>query len=341
MLPPAPRVPALAGRAAALALVFAALLGALLVLVRPWYTSWGTTDEERSGALPGDGLVPGPVRETRAIAIAAPATQVFAWVAQIGQDRGGFYSYELLEDLVGCEMPNVRELDPELQRWNVGSKLWMYPPDELDGLGHATLIHHEPGRALIFGTNTPSDPPGSAPTGAWSFVVEPTGPDSARLITRASGGAMPTLLGTAYTLAIFEPLHFAMERRMLEGIRGLAEGHPISPARDALQLGTWLATFAAFVAAGALALRGRAFWRRLATFGAAGAAFQIVTLAQPSPLLGFGLVIALALLSRPSASATPDHGAGDSARVLEPASRPARQAGQGEGACQSPPSNAS
>jgi len=316
MLLPAPRVPAITGRAAALAVVFAVLMGLLLVCARPWYASWGTTLEERSGPLPGDGLAPGPVHETRAIAIAAPAAQVFAWVAQIGQDRAGFYSYELLEDLAGCEMPNVQQLDPALQRWSVGSKLWMYPPDELDGLGHATLIHHEPGRALVFGTNTPSDPPGSPPTGSWSFVVEPTGPSSSRLLTRASGGAIPTLLGAAYTLAVFEPLHFAMERRMLEGIRALAEGRPMSSTRDALQLLTWLSTFALFIATGASALLGRAFWRRLLAFGAAGGAFQVVTLAQPSPLLGFGLVIAIVLLSRPSASGT----SGDAARVLEPAS---------------------
>lgn len=306
----------LAGRAAALAVVFAALLSTLLVGVRPWYTSWGTTPEERSGPLPGDGLVAGPVHDTRAIAISAPAAHVFAWVAQIGQDRAGFYSYELLEDLVGCEMPNVRHLDPALQRWSVGSKLWMYPADELDGLGHATLIHYEPGRALIFGTNTPSDPPGSAPTGSWSFVVEPTGPASSRLITRASGGAMPTLLGAAYTLAVFEPLHFAMERRMLEGIRGLAEGRPISPARDACMLFTWFAAFVACVIAGALALRGRERWRPFAAFAAASGVFQVVTLAQPSPLLGFGLIVALAVLLRPSARGA----ARDVARVLRTAS---------------------
>ena len=312
---PSSPAPTIAVRAAALAVVFAALMGTLLVGVRPWYTSWGTTLEERLRPLPGDGLVGGPVHETRAIAIAAPAAQVFAWVAQIGQDRAGFYSYELLEDLVGCEMPDVRRLDPALQRWSIGSKLWMYPADELDGRGHATLIHHEPGRALIFGTNTPSDPPGSAPTGSWSFVVEPSGPESSRLITRASGGAMPTLLGAAYTRAVFEPLHFAMERRMLEGIRGLAEGRAISPTRDALTLASWFGAFVAFIAAGAAVLGGRGLWRPLAAFGASGGVFQVVTLAQPSPLLSLGLVVGLALLLRPSASAA----ARDATRVLESA----------------------
>lgn len=312
---PLPRRPGIAARVAALAGVFSALMLILIAWVRPVYESWGATSTEQTQPLPGDGLVAGPVRETRAIAIAAPAARVFAWVAQLGQDRAGFYSFELLEDLAGCEMPNVQHLDPALQRWSVGMKLWMYPPDELDGMGHATLIYHDPGRALVFGTNVPTDPPGSAPTGTWSFVVEPTGTEASRLITRASGGAMPTLLGAAYNLAVFEPVHFVMERRMLEGIRGLAEGRPITRTDDALLLSTWLGTFAAFVAAGVLALWGSHFWRRLLAFAAAGVAFQIVTLAQPSPPWSVGLVLLLALLLRPGSSAASHDAEGQ----LEPA----------------------
>jgi hypothetical protein len=273
--------------------VFAALLVGLLSIVRPWYESWGATPEESAAVLPGDSLTPGRVRETRAIGIEAPAAQVFAWVAQLGQDRAGFYSYELLEDLVGCEMPNLQALDPTLQHWRVGDKLWMYPPAKLDGMGHATLLYHEPDRALVFGTNTPADASGSSPTGAWSFVVTPTGARSSRLLTRASGGAIPSLLGVAYTRTIFEPLHFAMERRMLEGIRGLAEGRPISRLRDNVQLVCWLSTFSLFIVSGVLVLVGSHVWRRLIAFAASGIAFQVVTLVQPFPLLSVGLVLGL------------------------------------------------
>lgn len=310
---PSPRRPGLLARAAALCGVLALSLGVLLTLIRPWYNTWGSTPEELATPLPGAALAPGPVRETRVIAVAAPADQVFAWVAQLGQDRAGFYSYELLEDLAGCEMPSLRQLDPALQHWSVGSKLWMYPRDELDGMGHATLIYHEPGRALVFGTHTPYDPPGSAPTGSWSFVVVPTGSESSRLITRASGRAMPTLLGMAVDRTVFEPVHFAMERRMLEGIRGLAEGHPISSLDDTLELLSWLGAFSVLVMAGALVLRGHEFWKRLGVFAAAAASFQLLTLAQPQPLWGLGLVLALALLLRPSARPSGD------AAVLEPA----------------------
>jgi hypothetical protein len=292
--PRAAGAPPLALRCGALLAVSTLLLAVLLLLVRPWYLHWGATPEEVSAPLPGSALATGQVNDTRAIDIQAPAAQVFAWVAQLGQDRAGFYSYELLEDLVGCEMPDVRQLDPALQRWSVGDRLWMYPRDELDGMGHATLLYQEPGQALVFGTNTPSDAPGSAPTGTWSFVVRSTGPGSARLLTRGTGGGMPSLLGTAFNRTVFEPLHYAMERRMLEGIKGLAEGHPISQTSDALQLLSWLASGVMLLTSAALVLSsGTRYPRRLCGFAAAGAVFQIATLAQPWPLLSISLVLGL------------------------------------------------
>lgn len=286
-------------RLAALLGVLAGLLAALLVVVRPWYLHWGARPDEYGRVLPGDELSPGPVNDTRAIDVAAPAERVFAWVSQLGQNRAGFYSYTALENLVGCRMPDVRQLDPALQRWSAGDKLWMYPPDQLQGVGHATLLRYEPGRALVFGTHTPLDLQGSPPTGLWSFVVEPTGDQSARLLTRGSGGSMPSLLGRAFTRTLFEPLHFAMERRMLEGIRALAEGHPISRTTDTLQLWAWAATFALFIAAGVLALVGTRPARHLIGFGAAGVAFQVVTLAQPAPIVGVSLLIGLVWLIWP------------------------------------------
>jgi hypothetical protein len=40
----------------------------------------------------------------RAVTIDAPVEDVWPWLAQIGQDRAGFYSYEWLENLAGCRM---------------------------------------------------------------------------------------------------------------------------------------------------------------------------------------------------------------------------------------------
>src|SRR5688572_4879380 len=139
-------------RLTALCGVLAISFGLLLTIVRPWYKSWGAHPDEIGAALPLEHAGPNRPHETRAIDIDAPAERVFAWVAQLGQDRAGFYSYELLEDLVGCKMPDLRYLDAALQQWKVGDRLWMYPPSKIDGLGHATLVHYEPGHALVFAT---------------------------------------------------------------------------------------------------------------------------------------------------------------------------------------------
>ncbi len=284
-------------RIGALAFAFAVLIGVLLSTVRPWYSIWGASQAEVGAHFPGDELSPNGERGTRAVSIAAASDQVFAWVSQLGQNRGGFYSYELLEDLAGCEMPNVGQLDPALQRWAPGDKLWMYPPDKLDGVGYATLLEYQPGRALVFGAHTLPDAPREPPSGTWSFIVQSTGERSSRLIVRGSGSPTPNLLGVAFNRGVFEPLHFAMERRMMEGIRGLAEGRPISRLRDALTLSSWVVTFGIFFAAAVLVVIGARWRGRLMAFVAAGVLFQVLTLAQPSPLLGIPLVLVLLLFT--------------------------------------------
>src|SRR5688572_27718819 len=96
-------VRAFAVRLVCLAAVSGMLFAILLGVVRPWYLGWGTRGDERVRLLPGSEHMPGMINDTRAIDIAAPAPLVFAWVAQLGQNRAGFYSYTALENLVGCE----------------------------------------------------------------------------------------------------------------------------------------------------------------------------------------------------------------------------------------------
>ena len=140
----------------ALAGSLVALFLAFLLVVRPWYLRWGATDDETRRPLPGDAIIPNAAgQETRAITIRAPVERVWPWLAQIGQDRGGFYSFDLLENLVGCEMPTADVLRPDRQTWRLGDKLWMYPPNKAGGIGFATLRAYVPGRALGFSTHAP------------------------------------------------------------------------------------------------------------------------------------------------------------------------------------------
>ncbi|HVZ35582.1 MAG TPA: hypothetical protein VG963_24320, partial [Polyangiaceae bacterium] len=129
-------------------------------------------------------------------------------------------------------------------------------------------------------------------SGTWSFVVEPMGEHASRLVVRGTGGAAPSLLGTAFQRTVFEPIHFAMERRMLQGIAALAEGRrPPSQREDAALLALWTLSFFALIGC-AVAVLVREHWQRaLAGFALAGVVFQVLTFLQPSLWIG-GILLA-------------------------------------------------
>ena len=286
--PPARRVLALVGALAAIACAF-------FLIVRPWYLRRGATDEEVRRILPGDEIIPtASGQETRAITIRAPIERVWPWVAQLGQDRGGFYSYDLLENVVGCDMPTTDRLRAERQSWRIGDKLWMYPKNRAGGVGFATLRASVPGRALGFGTHAVGTPPSAPEDGSWSFVLEPAGDSATRLLVRGRGAGGRSLLGVAFDRSVFEPVHFVMERRMMIGIKQLAEGSDRGRFLNHLQVGLWVVAFCLIVVAVVRVLR-RERWRRpLVGFVAAAAVFQILTFGQPSIVIGLALLLLVA-----------------------------------------------
>jgi hypothetical protein len=110
--------------------------GAAYVLgVRPQLQRWGATEAEVAEAVPGDGLVPAPrFSSTRAISIAAPPSSVWPWLVQIGEGRGGLYSYDALERLVGLGMESADVIVGELQDLAPGDTIRLAPIGGPDGL---------------------------------------------------------------------------------------------------------------------------------------------------------------------------------------------------------------
>jgi hypothetical protein len=199
-----------------------AALGALapwayLLAIRPWVLHWGARPDELARQLPGDDLVPEPVwMSTRAVSIATPGAAVWPWLAQMGQDKGGLYSYTWLENLAGLAFRNADRIHPEWQAVAPGDLVRLAP--DQDAL---TVARVEPNRALVWQI---LDPRTQQPAPAtWAFVLEPDRPGHTRLIQRFRMGGRPGwLLGAGYTLLVEIP-HFVMERRMLVGIRERAE----------------------------------------------------------------------------------------------------------------------
>ncbi len=212
------------GTARKLAALAGAVSGALgaYIAVRPRFLHWGATDEERHRDLPGDDIVEDArYTATRAVTIEAPPEAVWPWLAQMGQTRGGFYSYEWLENLFGLNIHNADRVIPELQHLRPGDLVPLAPGNRL-ALQVETI---EPPHTLVLRTpgNLADHLAEGHVIGTWTFAVEPLDEESSRLIVRWRSTYRRTALGAIANRYALEPVHFLMERKMLLGIKARAE----------------------------------------------------------------------------------------------------------------------
>lgn len=177
--------------------------GLYFAAARPWMRSWGATKDEAETALPGDEFVQDApwAEQTRAITIDAPVDEVWPWLAQIGQDRAGFYSYEWLENLAGCQMHNAERVHSEWQHRTVGDQVPLHPN------GGLRLLRFDRNEAL-------------AMDGGWNLALKPIDPDTSRLFARSR---QRRNAAGAFYVALIELPHFIMERKMLLGIKQRVE----------------------------------------------------------------------------------------------------------------------
>ena len=191
-------------------------VAAYTLLARRWQLRWGTTDKESEEQLPGDDPIENAdITATRAITIRASADQVWPWIAQLGQGRGGFYSYDFLENLVGCDIHSADRIVPEWQDVEVGDEVRFAPGV---GLAVASL---EQGRSLVLRGGVPIGNTPAPYDSTWAFVLRDEPSKTTRLLVRER---------YAYTRPwarlIVEPtevLSFVMSQKMLRGIKARAE----------------------------------------------------------------------------------------------------------------------
>jgi hypothetical protein len=201
----------------------------LTPFLHTWRIHWGASPEELGRTWLGDELVPHPRSGfTHTIAIQAPASSVYAWVAQIGQNKGGFYSYQALENLVGCKISNADRIHPEWQTVNPGDLVFLHPAA---GLPVAAV---DPGQGYVLhgmiDTQTGMQlPPGTPLTKtfvnvSWLFYVLSTAPNACRLISRWRVDYSPGFKNELFTGRwVLVPIAAVMDFRMLKGIRARAE----------------------------------------------------------------------------------------------------------------------
>ena len=181
-------------------------------LCRRWHRHWGATHAELAQSLPGDERFPhAQFRATRAITIEAPPAMVWPWLVQVGALRAGWYSNDLLDNL---GHPSATSIDPDLQHPEVGQWVPMAPSGSPSDSNAFKVDSFQVNEWLLW----------TKPDSTWAWRLTATDDNGTRLVTRVHAvydWSRP--LAALLAVVLMEFGDFAMQRRMLRGIKARAE----------------------------------------------------------------------------------------------------------------------
>lgn len=189
-----------------------------------WMSGWGASEEEIAASYPGDELIDAPADQTTmAVTVAASPETIWSWLVQIGQDRGGMYSYDRLEQAIGLEIRSAETVNPAWQHLEPDDRVRLVPlgwgpfPD-----GYALRVSMvDPPHTLVLRQGPPQDPW----DGVWTFAILPVGPGLCRLVSRTRTHRNRGLAQDALraTMALGAPITWLMTRKMLLTLKERAE----------------------------------------------------------------------------------------------------------------------
>lgn len=197
------------------------------VWVRPRLLTWGASPDEVARDYPGDELIPDPDDgATMATTLPAPPERVWAWLAQMGGDRGGWYSRDWLDN---NGQPSADRIVPEWQHLTVGQRLSRVAVPGREP-GWFTVVAVEPNRTLVlrssYGlfTGRDFDPavqpvPNAWVDGIWSFHLQPMARGGTRLVARSRNVGGPHKVTRPFALLLGEAAHFAMQVRQFRKLK--------------------------------------------------------------------------------------------------------------------------
>jgi hypothetical protein len=188
-------------------LIFYAIIAMVYwVFVRPAHINWGATVAEHEMKFPADELIsPNRVVTTRAINIQAPKEKIWPWIAQTGQNHGGFNSYYWLENLFAARMHNADTIVPQWQNPEPGDTVYY---GEGEGYELISFVKRNEYYSL----------------GGWTFYLDSVDAYNTRLVVRyPSMEVKQSRVMKVYYYGLFESLHFIMESGMMMGIKKRAE----------------------------------------------------------------------------------------------------------------------
>lgn len=188
--------------------IFLALVVFYLALFRPWQLRWGATDIEITRSMAGDDIVSKPTfNATRTVTINAPAENIFPWIVQIGVNRAGWYSYDLLDNL-GRHSSEL--ILPQHQSINVDDLVPM-SPDGKQGLWVKDFRYSE----WVLWWDKTGDT-------SWVWGIYPEGNSCSRLVTRVRVKYRWLSSAILFNL-IIEFFDIWMMRKCMLGIKRRAE----------------------------------------------------------------------------------------------------------------------
>jgi len=201
----------------------------LLPFLHSYRTRWGITEDEAAAVLPGDELVRSPkLCMTWGITINVPIEEVWPWVVQMGQGRGGFYTYQFLENIVGCQIFNADRILPEYQQipLEVGVSLApnMTMNVALHEEGHYFFLHSYMDMTTMEVVDPKQDSfPEKFMNIGWGFYLKEAGENQTRFLSRWLTDYDPALINKIAVNLFLEPVGFVMGRKMLLGTKQRAE----------------------------------------------------------------------------------------------------------------------
>lgn len=270
-----------------LVLVLCAAAFALLAVRLP---TLGATQDEISRALPGDDLVAQPaIVWNHAITLDATPEQIWPWLIQMGDSRGGYYSYSFVENAIAGQRMyvNADSIHPEWQAPQPGQGMIMDFLALYDERENSYVLASATPKAVGFGWS-------------WLWQLDPVDATHTRLqvrhrISPPAGLGDNPLIGHAVTLT-----GYVMEKGMLDGLRRRVQGETLLPFQEGLEIILWLIMLGAGIAAAVLFVR-RNDWRVPLALGlAALACLFLFTYIQPALWLRAlldALLFALVLLA--------------------------------------------
>jgi proline iminopeptidase len=191
--------------------------------------------EEVEKKLPGDEIIEAPIGgATHGITIDAPAEAIWPWLVQMGNLRGGWYSYDWLDN---AGIPSASRILPEWQDLQRGTQLAATPDakacffvidiDEPHMLLLGSSLDVETGEPI---SSISKQMPKNYWRTTWAFVCEAQTPDVTRLIVRVRVDVQSEHhQRDRLRVMIMGQIHDFMQTKQLRNLKKRAEQVRLSP----------------------------------------------------------------------------------------------------------------